>query len=312
MDAGPLIRRKVCLNSVASPAGVGSGPATVESIPHTIPLRVRNYRAKGVPNMRRTAAVISVAMTMACGGGPSSPSPAPVAAPTPVVRANLTGSWDFSLVGVPTGTIVPACTLGLREADGAVTGVLQFSGDTEAPGLKGTISSTRTLQLTGDLVALSVAVDEAGRSFQGTYVVREDDGTSASFNVRATKRSDTPSTLVPNETRVSGRSRVDAMAFTLTAANPTVSVVAGPILAAASRTDVTVDYDGSFIILGCFGTSTACLPFGGRANTTATFVLPGTFQPGLIQTRVYFNLNFPQPAGDARGTVRFNYNPQWR
>jgi hypothetical protein len=263
--------------------------------------------------MRKTAAAISVAMTMACGGGSSSPSPSPPApVATPAVRANLTGSWDFTLVGVPTGTIVPACTLGLREEDGAVAGVLQFSGDTEAPGLKGTISSTRTLQLTGDLVALSVTVDEAGRTFQGTYVVREDDGTSASFGVRATKRSDTPSTLVANETRVPGRSRVDAVAFTLTATNPPRSVVAGPVLAAASRTDVTVDYDGSFIILGCFGTSTACLPFGGRPNTTATFVLPGTFQPGPVQTSVYFNTNFPQPAGDARGTVRFNYNPQWR
>jgi hypothetical protein len=41
-------------------------------------------------------------------------------------------------------------------------------------------------------------------------------------------------------------------------------------------------------------------------------VIPGAFQPGPVQTSVYFNLNFPQPAGDASGMVRFNYNPQWR
>ncbi len=263
--------------------------------------------------MRPIAVAIAAAMVMSCGGGASSPSPVPpaTATPTPVVRANLTGAWDFVLVGTPAGSILPAISLSLREADGAVSGVLQFAGDTEAPGLKGAISPARVLQMSAEWVALSVAVDADGRSFSGTYVVREDDGTNASFNVRGTKRSDVPVTLIPNDTHVSGRSRVDGLPFTL-AAGSRSSIVIGPILAAGPRVDVTLDFGGSYIILGCFGTSTACLPFGGRPVTT-TFTIPSALFPaGPLQTSVYFNPNYAQPPGNATGFVRFDYNPQWR
>lgn len=140
--------------------------------------------------------------------------------------------------------------------------------------------------------------------------MREDDGTSATFSVRATKRSDAPSTLVANGTRVSGRSRVDDVPFTLPAASAN-SILLGPVLAAGSRTDVTLDFGGSYIILACFGTSLACTPFGGRPMT-ATFIIPNQYPAGPVRASVYFNPNFPQPSGNATGVVRFNYNPQWR
>lgn len=87
--------------------------------------------------------------------------------------------------------------------------------------------------------------------------------------------------------------------------------MAGPILAAVSRTDVSMEYGGSYIILACVGTASACTPTGGR-ETTTTFNIPAQYPAGPLQASIYFNPNFTQPAGDARGFIRFIYNPQWR
>ncbi len=193
----------------------------------------------------------------------------------PAVRASLTGTWDLSLVGVPAGSIVPSITVGLKETSGSVSGVLQFAGDTEAPGVTGTISAARDLVLNGAMISLRAAVDATGRSFSGSYVVREDDGSSATFNVSAAKRSDAPPALTPNETRKSGQSRADEVPFLLPAGSRN-SVRVGPILAAVARTDVSMEYGGGYIVLACVGTASACTPTGGR-ETTTTFNIPGQY-----------------------------------
>jgi hypothetical protein len=260
--------------------------------------------------MRETATALMAAMVLSCGGTPSAPTPTSTPPPQ-VIRANLTGAWEVSLVGVAATAIVPGIALSLKETNGTVEGVLQFSGDTEAPGLKGAVSATGGLTLSGAYVSFSVSVDDAGRSFSGSYVVKEDDGTGVTFSVRGAKRSDTPTTLIPNDARVPGRSRVDEAPWTLSQPSR-LQVNTGSILAAASKTDVTLDFGGSYIILACFGTTTACIPFGGRPATASFTVPSGPLVPGPLLASVYFNPNFAQPAGDATGVVRFNYNPQWR
>lgn len=101
--------------------------------------------------------------------------------------------------------------------------------------------------------------------------------------------------------------RTDTFAFTLRAGS-TGSVVVGPVRAGNGPFVVALDFSGDFIILACVGTQSSCRPMGGRPMIT-TFNIPSDFPAGNIQASVYFNFNFPQPPGDARGTVSFTYNP---
>jgi hypothetical protein len=98
--------------------------------------------------------------------------------------------------------------------------------------------------------------------------------------------------------------RTDTFAFTLPGPN-----VMGPIRAANGLLQVDLNFSGNFIILACVGTTSACLPMGGRPQTR-TFRIPDNFPAGPIQATVAFNTNFPQPPGSASGTVAFTYNPQ--
>jgi hypothetical protein len=100
--------------------------------------------------------------------------------------------------------------------------------------------------------------------------------------------------------------RTDTFPFILTT---TASVVVGPIQAANGPLQVDLNFSGNFIILACVGTTSACVPMGGRPQTR-TFNIPNDFPAGVIQAQVYFNSSFTQPAGNASGTVAFTYNPQ--
>jgi hypothetical protein len=82
----------------------------------------------------------------------------------------------------------------------------------------------------------------------------------------------------------------------------------GPVNAGPGRLDVMLSFPGDFVVLACVGTRSGCRPMGGRP-TTATFDIPSDFPAGLIRASVYFNPNFPQPPGDATGTVCFTYRP---
>ena len=100
--------------------------------------------------------------------------------------------------------------------------------------------------------------------------------------------------------------RTDTFAFILPGPQPNVM---GPIRAANGPVRVDLNFTGNFIILACVGTTTACIPMGGRPQTR-TFTIPRDFPAGPIQATVAFNTNFPQPPGSASGTVAFTYNPQ--
>ena len=102
-----------------------------------------------------------------------------------------------------------------------------------------------------------------------------------------------------------GPRRTDTFAWTLPAGSQ-MSVMAGLVHAANGPLEVKLDFAGDYIILACVGTASSCVPMGGRPQTR-TFSIPGDFSAGTIQATVYFNRNFPQPAGDARGTVTFTY-----
>ena len=100
--------------------------------------------------------------------------------------------------------------------------------------------------------------------------------------------------------------RTDTFAFTLPAGS--LGVVVGPVLAGNGSLEVALNFSGDFIILACVGTQSSCIPMGGRPQTR-TFNIPSDFPAGAIQATVYFNPNFPQPPGDASGTVNFTYVP---
>jgi len=100
--------------------------------------------------------------------------------------------------------------------------------------------------------------------------------------------------------------RTDTFPFILTS---TAAVVVGPIQAANGPLQVDLNFSGNFIILACVGTTSACVPMGGRPQRH-TFNIPNDFPAGLIQARVYFNPSATQPGGNAAGTVAFTYNPQ--
>jgi len=100
--------------------------------------------------------------------------------------------------------------------------------------------------------------------------------------------------------------RTDTFPFILTS---TAAVVVGPIQAANGPLQVDLNFSGNFIILACVGTTSACVPMGGRPQRH-TFSIPNDFPAGLIQARVYFNPSATQPGGNAAGTVAFTYNPQ--
>jgi hypothetical protein len=87
-----------------------------------------------------------------------------------------------------------------------------------------------------------------------------------------------------------------------------MSVVAGSVRAANGPLEVRLDFSGNYVILAYVGTTSSCIPMGGRPQTR-TFSIPEQFPAGTIQARVYFNTNFTQPPGDARGTVTLTYNP---
>jgi hypothetical protein len=101
--------------------------------------------------------------------------------------------------------------------------------------------------------------------------------------------------------------KTETFAFTLPAGSHD-SVTIGPVQAGIGPLEVTLDYSGSYRILACVGTTTACNVFGGRP-TTAVYDISGDFPPGPIQARVYFNSNYTQPTGSASGTVTMTYNP---
>ena len=103
----------------------------------------------------------------------------------------------------------------------------------------------------------------------------------------------------------SGR-RTDTFAFTLPAGS--LGVVLGPVRAGNGPLEVALNFSGDFIILACVGTQSRCIPMGGRPQTH-TFNIPPDFPAGAIQATVYFNTNFPQPPGNASGTVSFTYVP---
>ena len=100
--------------------------------------------------------------------------------------------------------------------------------------------------------------------------------------------------------------RTDTFPFIVTS---TAAVVVGPIQAANGPLQVDLNFSGNYIILACVGTTSACVPMGGRPQTH-TFNIPNDFPAGLIQARVYFNPSAAQPGGNAAGTVAFTYNPQ--
>jgi len=100
--------------------------------------------------------------------------------------------------------------------------------------------------------------------------------------------------------------RTDTFPFVLSS---TASVIAGPIEAGNGALQVDLNFSGNFIIIACVGTTASCRPIGGRP-TTGRFVIPNDFPAGRIQASVYFNTSFPQPPGNATGTVAFTYNPQ--
>ena len=106
---------------------------------------------------------------------------------------------------------------------------------------------------------------------------------------------------------VSPARRTEMFSFTLPAGSS--GVVVGPVQAGNGPVEVTLDFAGSFTILGCVGTSSACKVFGGRPST-GVFEIPSDFPAGSIQANVYFNPNVAQPQGNASGTVRFTYNPR--
>jgi hypothetical protein len=100
--------------------------------------------------------------------------------------------------------------------------------------------------------------------------------------------------------------RTDTFSFILAGTAP---AVAGPVRAANGPLQVDLNFTGNFTILACVGTPAACIPMGGRP-TTRTFNIPNDFPEGPIQAQVYFNTSFPQPSGNASGSVAFTYNPQ--
>ena len=100
--------------------------------------------------------------------------------------------------------------------------------------------------------------------------------------------------------------RTDTFPFILTS---TAAVVVGPIQAGNGPLQVDLNFSGNFIILACVGTTSACVPMGGRPQTR-TFNIPNDFPAGVIQSQVYFNPSLTQPGGNASGTVAFTYNPQ--
>ena len=100
--------------------------------------------------------------------------------------------------------------------------------------------------------------------------------------------------------------RTDTFAFILTSTAPSVM---GPIQAANGPLQIDLNFTGGFRILACVGPSTGCVVMGGLP-TTRTFNIPNDFPAGPIQALVYFNTNFPQPPGNASGTLSFTYNPR--
>ena len=85
------------------------------------------------------------------------------------------------------------------------------------------------------------------------------------------------------------------------------SRIVGPVQAGYGPLEVTLDFEGDFVILACVGTQSACYPMGGRPRTE-TFDIPSDFPSppfasllGPIQASVYFNPNFQQPPGAATG-----------
>ena len=101
--------------------------------------------------------------------------------------------------------------------------------------------------------------------------------------------------------------RTDTFAFILTSNAPSVM---GPIQAANGPLQIDLNFTGGFRILACVGAASAgCVVMGGLP-TTRTFNIPNDFPAGPIQAQVYFNTNFPQPAGNASGTLSFTYNPR--
>jgi hypothetical protein len=101
--------------------------------------------------------------------------------------------------------------------------------------------------------------------------------------------------------------RTDTFAFTLPAGSQR-EVVVGPVRAGNGPVEVALTFSGDFIILACVGTQLRCIPMGGRP-TTRSFTIPSDFPAGPVQATLYFNRNFPQPPGNAMGTVSFTYNP---
>jgi hypothetical protein len=116
----------------------------------------------------------------------------------------------------------------------------------------------------------------------------------------------TPATVPP--VTLAAR-RTDTFPFTLSRANLSGSVLAGSVRARAGDVTVTLDFAGDYIILACVGPTSFCIPMGGRPMTTS-FNGPVQLPEGIIQAKVYFNTNYPQPQGDPSGTVSFTYNPQ--
>ena len=116
----------------------------------------------------------------------------------------------------------------------------------------------------------------------------------------------TPSAPTPGAP--SGPRRTDTVSFTLPAGSRS-GVLTGPVRVANGVLDVKLDFTGNYIILACVGTSASCQPMGGRPQTRS-YSIPAEFPAGPIQATVYFNMNFPQPAGDAKGTVTYTYTPQ--
>jgi hypothetical protein len=86
----------------------------------------------------------------------------------------------------------------------------------------------------------------------------------------------------------------------------------GPVRAGDGPLSVTLDFPGDFTILVCVGSvGGGCWPMGGHLQghpMTGTFDIPADLPAGLIAGDVYFNTAYPQPPGDAKGTVRFEYN----
>lgn len=110
--------------------------------------------------------------------------------------------------------------------------------------------------------------------------------------------------------------RTDTFAFSLPAGS-TAQLSLGPVFVGNGPLEVTLSFAGDFVLAVCVGTHSLTIPciplcapcqLGGQP-ITRFFNIPGSFAAGPIRALVWFNPNYPQPPGDASGTVTFTYNP---